>query len=242
MLALDPCIIIVDKPVGPSSMHAVARVRRVLSDAVGSRIKVGHAGTLDPLASGVLVLAISSATRSIPIFMQTDKRYHTTIDLSATTTTDDLEGERTEVSVTQPPTLEHISSTIAARFTGKFDQQPPAFSAVKVDGKRAYKAARRGSPLDLPMRTVHVHAMTVLDYNWPLLTLAIHCAKGFYVRALARELGTALVTGGHCTAIRRTAVGPFTLEHAVRLDALNDAATCVQHMIDLDQAIALCSR
>lgn len=213
---VPPGLLILDKPSGLTSMTAVAIVRR----RVGA--KAGHAGTLDPLATGVLVIAVGAATRSLDAFMRTRKGYRTEIDLSAFTATDDREAEPEPVQVALPPTREQIATMLAERFTGEFLQRPPAFSAKKVDGKRAYKTARSGGDPKLEPRPVRVHAIELESYDWPIATVAITCDKGFYVRSLARELGTALGTGGHCASIRRTAVGPFTLDDAVALDDLPD--------------------
>jgi len=219
-------ILSLDKPLGFSSMKAVAIVRR---RAGGTR--TGHAGTLDPLATGVLVLALGKCTRQIESLMATEKRYLTTIDLTAFTTTDDVEGERTEVVLGTPgaraaaPTRAEIEALLAERFTGTVMQRPPAFSAMKVGGRRAYALARKGEAPELAPRPVTIHSVTVTDYAWPLLSLDIHCGKGTYVRSIARELGQALGTGGHCTMIRRTAVGSFTIDRAVSMDALPEKIT-----------------
>jgi tRNA pseudouridine55 synthase len=207
-------ILVLDKPLGLTSMTAVAAVRRRAGG-----VRTGHAGTLDPLATGVLVLALGRATRSIERLMATEKRYRTEIDLTAFTTTDDREGERTEVAAAAPPDEAAVRAALA-RFTGTIQQRPPAFSAMKVGGRRAYAAARKGTPMELAPRPVRVDAIEPVAYRWPLVTLDIRCGKGFYVRSLARDLGVALGTGGHCASIRRTAVGPFTLDEARPLDAL----------------------
>jgi len=204
--------LIIDKPVGPSSMKAVARVRWC-----AGRTKTGHAGTLDPLASGVLVLGLGKATKHLQTAMATDKVYETTIDLSGTTPTFDAELEAQPVTIDAQPDRREVEAVLD-RFRGTIQQAPPAFSAVKVNGQRAYQLARKGDIGDLPEREAHVHTLDLLDYQWPNLTLRIHCRKGFYVRALARDLGKALDTGGWCRSIRRTAVGPFTIEQATRLD------------------------
>ncbi len=213
---IPPGLLVLDKPSGLTSMTAVAIVRR----RVGA--KAGHAGTLDPLATGVLVIAVGAATRSLDQFMRTRKGYRTEIDLSAFTATDDREAEPEPVSVATPPTRDDIAAVLAARFTGEFLQTPPAFSAKKVDGKRAYKTARAGGDPKLEPRPVTVHSIELEAYDWPIATVALTCDKGFYVRSLARELGGALGTGGHCASIRRTAVGPFTLDDSIGLDDLPD--------------------
>jgi len=208
-------VLVIDKPAGISSAKVVAIVKRRCGGA-----KVGHAGTLDPLATGVLVLAIGTATKRASALMEGEKGYETEIDLSAFTTTDDAEGPRTEVAVAMPPTREQIERVLDA-FRGTFLQAPPAFSAVKIQGRRAYDIAREGAALPAPTaRPVTTHAVEIHSYEWPLLRLAIRSAKGFYVRSLARDLGRALCTGGFCASIRRTRVGPYTLAHARTIDAL----------------------
>ncbi|MFM8698268.1 MAG: tRNA pseudouridine(55) synthase TruB, partial [Phycisphaerales bacterium] len=219
-------ILALDKPLGFSSMKAVAIVRRRAGGA-----RTGHAGTLDPLATGVLVLALGKCTKEIDRLMATEKRYLTTIDLTAFTTTDDTEGERTEVPLGAPgarasaPARAEVEALLAERFTGTVMQRPPAFSAMKVGGRRAYALARKGAAPELAPRPVRIDAIDVLDYAWPRLTLDIRCGKGTYVRSIARELGEALGTGGHCASIRRTAVGAWTASRAVTVDALPAAVT-----------------
>ena len=213
-------------------MTAVSVVR---GKAGGAR--TGHAGTLDPLAGGVLVLALGRATKSIDRLMNTDKRYRTVIDLSAFTATDDLEGERAEVPVDEPPTAEAVRAVLK-RFTGPIRQRPPVFSAVKIVGRRAYKMARKGQAVDLPARPVLVHTIDLISYGWPQAELAIQCGKGFYVRSLARDLGEALGTGGHCAFIRRTAVGPFTEAMATRLDDVPQPLA-EEHLISMETALRM---
>lgn len=209
--------LLIDKPVGPTSMQAVARVRHR-----AGRVKTGHAGTLDPLATGLLVLGLGRATKHLQLAMATDKVYETQIDLAGTSTTLDAEVEAVPVDVPKPPDRAAVDAAIAG-FRGDILQAPPAFSAMKVGGRRAYALARKGQTPELPPRPVVVHALDVLAYEWPRVTLRIHCGKGFYVRALARDLGAALGTGGWCVSIRRTAVGPFTIDAAMELDDVPDA-------------------
>jgi tRNA pseudouridine55 synthase len=232
-------LLILDKPIRMSSAQAVAYVRKRAGD-----VKTGHAGTLDPLATGVLVLALGSATKSIERLMATEKRYRTEIDLSAFTTTDDREGERiepacrvtvddarlnviVEIADTRQSTIINRQSieTALRHFTGGFLQKPPAYSAVKVGGKRAYAIARRaakgkGDSPTIEPRPVKVHEMHLIEFAWPLVELDIRCGKGFYVRSLARDLGEALGVGGHCASIRRTAVGPYTIDIAKTIEQL----------------------
>jgi tRNA pseudouridine55 synthase len=212
-------LLVIDKPVGLSSARVVAIVRRKAGGA-----KVGHAGTLDPLASGILLLGLGRATRHLGRLMNLDKRYETTIDLSAFTTTDDREGPRTEVMVAAPPPEARVREALR-RLTGTILQRPPAFSAMKVGGRRAYKLARRAGregqpPPILEAREVVMHSIELLSYDWPMLSIAVHCGKGTYIRALARQIGEDLGTGGHCAALRRTAVGAFDLSMARTIESL----------------------
>jgi tRNA pseudouridine55 synthase len=227
-------VLVIDKPLRLSSMDAVAIVRTKIGR--GKKYKVGHAGTLDPLATGVLVMAIGPATKSIDRLMSLTKRYETSIDLSAFTRTDDLEGERTEVQVHEPPSETAIRDVLK-RFEGEIQQRPPAFSAIKIGGTRSYKMARRGELPSLQARDVIVHQLEMIQYRWPRVDLRLHCDKGFYVRSLARDLGIALSTGGHCHSIRRTAVGPFTLDMARHIDELPQPLT-QEELVPLDVALA----
>lgn len=202
-------LLVVDKPLGWSSMDVVRRVRH----AAGF-VKTGHAGTLDPLATGVVICCIGRATRAVEALMGQAKRYTATIDLSAFTPTDDREGEREEVDVPHPPDGQAVDRALGA-FVGEIQQAPPSFSAVHVEGRRAYDLARSGQAPALAQRTVRVDAIERTGYAWPLLDLEVACGKGFYVRSLARDLGVALGTGGHLASLRRTAVGAYTLDLAV---------------------------
>jgi len=207
---------VLDKPVGPSSMRAVAVVRRR-----SGGLKTGHGGTLDPLASGVLVLGLGKATKLLERIVATDKGYETEIDLSMRTSTDDMEGEPEVVDVIEPPSRVDVETALT-QFIGTVMQRPPAFSAIKVGGRRAYALARQDTPVDLPQRPVRVESLELLAYTWPVATVEISCGKGFYVRSLARDLGETLGTGGCCRSIRRTSVGPFSIDEAMSLDDVPD--------------------
>ncbi|MDP7070952.1 MAG: tRNA pseudouridine(55) synthase TruB [Phycisphaerales bacterium] len=223
--------LVLDKPAGPSSMSAVSVVRRR-----AGRTKTGHGGTLDPLATGVLVLGLGRATKLLEQVVATDKGYETEIDLSITTPTDDLEGDARTVEVATPPDFAALEAALAS-FGGEFLQRPPAFSAVKVGGRRAYALARKDQSVDIPARPVRVHHIGLLKYDWPVATVEVRCGKGFYVRSLARDLGERLGTGGCCRRITRTAVGPFTLDEAVPLDDVPDPLTQAD-LISVDEALA----
>lgn len=207
-------LIVIDKPVGVTSMDVVRRLRRAAGNC-----KTGHAGTLDPLASGVLVCAFGRATRAIDRLMALTKVYETTVDLTAFTATDDAEGTREEVAAAQTPSREYVARTLE-NLTGTIEQTPPAYSALKVDGRRAYKYARKGQAVELKPRKVRVDAIELLRYEWPELDLRVTCGKGTYIRSLARQIGGNLGTGGHLKALRRTAVGPYTVAQAVNFNAL----------------------
>jgi tRNA pseudouridine55 synthase len=210
----EPGLVVVDKPGGMTSHDVVSRVRRL----AGTR-KVGHAGTLDPMATGVLVVAIDRATRLLGHLALTDKRYDATIRLGASTTTDDAEGEVLETRSTTGLTEAAVRAALAG-FVGEIDQVPSSVSAVKVAGKRAYERVREGEQVELPPRRVTVHALDVTTVELPDVRVSVHCTSGTYIRAIARDAGAALGVGGHLTALRRTAVGPFTLDHARTLEQL----------------------
>jgi len=215
-------LLVIDKPEGLTSMDVCRRVRaRLRRGGAPKRVKVGHAGTLDPLATGVLVILVGRATRQCERIMAGEKRYVTEVDLSAFSTTDDREGEREEIHVLTPPPRERIVEATRA-FVGRIEQVPPAYSAIKVGGERAYRLARAGRTPELEARTVEIHAIDVTGYEWPRLTLDVACAKGVYIRSLARDLGRAIGTGGMLASLRRTRVGSFDIGEAVGLDDLPD--------------------
>lgn len=190
-------------------MEAVADVRRRTGNTKATRAKTGHAGTLDPLATGILVIALGRATKQLGAFMDLAKTYRAEVDLSAFTPTDDLESEREDVTIDTPPT-EHEVREALAPFIGPITQRPSAHSAVKIDGQRAYKLARRGEAVEMPERQVTVHELELVRYDWPIVDVRMVSSKGLYVRTFARDLGVAMGTGGHLQSLRRTAIGPFT--------------------------------
>ncbi len=213
-------LLIIDKPEGPTSMGVCRKVRgSLVAGGAPKRVKVGHAGTLDPLATGVLVVLIGKATRLCDRLMAGEKEYLAEVDLSQFSTTDDREGQRTIIPVPTPPTSGLLRAA-CDQFVGTIQQRPPAYSAIKVDGRRAYHLARKGDAPDLPPRPVTIHAIDITAYEWPIATLRVRCAKGTYIRSLARDLGLALGTGGMLHALRRTRVGPFDLSRAIPLAAL----------------------
>lgn len=202
-------IIFVDKPSGMSSFGAVARVRRILTQREGHKVKVGHTGTLDPFATGLLILLAGKATKKAPELTKKDKVYEATIRLGATSTTGDPEGEITETGA-KLPTREEIEAVLP-QFHGEIQQTPPAFSAIKVNGQRAYKLARAGKDVEIPSRTVTVYELEILDYDAPLLKIRTHVSSGTYIRTLAEDLGKALGCGAYCTELRRTKIADYDI-------------------------------
>ena len=217
----EPGLVVVDKPAGITSHDVVARVRRL----AGTR-KVGHAGTLDPMATGVLVVGVERATRLLGHLMLTDKAYDATVRLGVATTTDDAEGEVTATASTAALDEASVRAAVA-EFTGDLLQVPTAVSAIKVDGKRAYQRVRDGEQVELAARPVTVHELVVHDVRFDGdvvdVDVSLRCTSGTYVRAIARDVGARLGVGGHLTALRRTAVGPYGLDVARTLDQLADA-------------------
>lgn len=217
-------IVVVDKPGGITSHDVVGRARR----ALGTR-KVGHAGTLDPMATGVLVLGVERATRLLGHLALADKEYAATIRLGSSTVTDDAEGVVVSTAAAEVvQALDDADIAMAlARQTGTIQQRPSAVSAVKVDGRRAYDRVRSGEDVVLPPRTVVVSRIDVVETRWAPghvdVDVVVACSTGTYVRALARDAGEDLGVGGHLTALRRTRVGPFAVGEAVALDALDAA-------------------
>jgi tRNA pseudouridine55 synthase len=209
-------ILIIDKPQGWTSFDVVAKIRGQFAREMGiksRKLKVGHTGTLDPMATGVLVICVGKATKQVPALTGLDKEYEAEVTLGATSNTDDAEGEVVPTPGAAPVSESAIKEALK-KFTGTFDQIPPDFSAKKVDGQKAYHAARKGKPLELKAKAITIHAIDMLSYQWPKLSLRVHCGSGTYIRALARDLGTTLKTGGYLTALRRTNVGKFGLKGA----------------------------
>ncbi|MBV9486265.1 MAG: tRNA pseudouridine(55) synthase TruB, partial [Frankiaceae bacterium] len=207
-------LVVVDKPAGWTSHDVVARIRKL----AGTR-KVGHAGTLDPMATGVLVVGVNKATRLLGYIAGKDKAYDAVIRLGVATSTDDADGEVLEERDAAGISDEQITAAIA-QLTGDIEQVPSSVSAIKVDGVRAYKRVRDGEAIDLPARPVTVSTFALVARTGPELAVSVECSTGTYVRALARDLGAALGVGAHLTALRRTRVGGFGIDRARTLDAL----------------------
>ena len=214
---IDGEILYIDKPLGWTSFDAVNRIRRLLSSRLGvKKIKVGHAGTLDPLASGVMILCTGRATKRIEELQAGIKEYVATIALGATTPSFDLE---TEIDATYP--TEHITRELVesalSRFKGRIEQVPPAFSACNVGGKRAYELARKGKAVELRPKILVIDEIELIDFAPTSITIRVVCSKGTYIRALARDIGATLGSGGHLTALRRTRVGDIRVEDCLSM-------------------------
>jgi len=207
--------LIVDKPSGPTSAAVVAVAKRALGAA-----KAGHAGTLDPIATGILPIALGEATKTIPFLMEADKAYRFSIRWGISTATQDREGAVTAQSDARPAP-DAIRAALPA-FVGEIEQVPPAFSAIKVDGERAYDLARAGEEVELKSRPVTVFEASLLETTPDEAVFLLRCGKGFYVRAFARDLAAALGCEGHVSSLRRLAVGPFEEGRSVALDVLED--------------------
>jgi len=224
---IDGEILYIDKPLGWTSFDAVKRVRGAIQRRLHlKKFKVGHAGTLDPLATGVLLICTGRATRTIDTLQAGEKEYVAELQLGATTPSFDIE---TQIDATYP--TEHITreliDDVLPRFTGEILQVPPVYSAVKVDGKRAYKFARKGTEVELKAKQLVIPELEVISFEDNKLTLRIVCSKGTYIRALARDIGKALGSGAHLTALRRTRVGSVKASECLSIpDALNLIAEC----------------
>ncbi len=209
-------IILIDKPAGVTSFGVVARIRRVLTQQAGKRVKVGHTGTLDPFATGLMILVVGKECKNAGHYTKLDKVYEATFRLGQASTTGDPEGEITDVSNTQP-SREELESVLV-EFTGEISQRPPIFSAIKINGQRAYKLARNGEEIEIPTRTVTVHSLELLDYSYPEVKIRTHVSSGTYIRSLAVDIGDALGTKAYCSQLRRTAISRWKIESAKKLE------------------------
>jgi len=206
---------LIDKPDGMTSFGVVARVRRVLSQQAGKKVKVGHTGTLDPFATGLLILCIGKETKNAMKYTKLDKVYEATIRLGQTSTTGDPEGEVTDISDRQP-TRDEVMVALE-KFVGEITQRPPIFSAIKIDGRRAYDLARQGKEVEIPERKVTIHSLELVDYSYPELKIRTHVSSGTYIRTLAEDIGNVLGTGAYCTQLRRTKVADWDVANAQTL-------------------------
>ncbi|WP_028909715.1 tRNA pseudouridine(55) synthase TruB [Prevotella sp. AGR2160] len=216
-------IFAVDKPYKMTSFGALAHVRYELSHALGRKVKIGHAGTLDPLATGVLVLCTGKKTKDIEELQKHQKEYTATLQLGATTASYDMEHPVNATYPTEQITLEKIQSVLP-QFIGDIEQVPPTYSAVKIHGDRAYQLRRDGEEVKLKPKLVHIDAIDIVDFDVARMLLTIHvtCGKGTYIRALARDLGRALGSGAYLTALRRTRSGGITVDDCVDFDHIKE--------------------
>lgn len=225
---LDGEILYIDKPLGWTSFNVVSRVRNALSRRLGiKKLKVGHAGTLDPLATGVMIVCTGRATKRIDELQAGVKEYIATMALGATTPSFDLE---TEIDATYP--TEHITEQLVRdtlpAFVGRIEQVPPAFSACKVDGKRAYALARKGKDVELKPKVLVINEIELLSFSPTEIQVRVVCGKGTYIRALARDIGQALGSGAHLTALRRTQVGDATIDRCLTVDQVAELIRTVE--------------
>lgn len=216
-------IFAIDKPYRISSFGALAHVRYVLSRTLGYKVKIGHAGTLDPLATGVLILCTEKATKRIEEFQGQTKEYTATLQLGATTASYDMEHEVNALFPTEHITRELINDTLP-QFIGDIEQIPPTYSAVKVNGDRAYELRRAGEEVKLKPKHIHIDEIEVVDFDVEKMQLSLRvvCGKGTYIRALARDLGRALNSGAYLTALRRTRVGDFTIDRCLDYEHIRE--------------------
>ena len=216
-------IFAIDKPYRISSFGALAHVRYVLSRTLGYKVKIGHAGTLDPLATGVLILCTGKATKRIEEFQGQTKEYMATLQLGATTASYDMEHEVNASFPTEHITRELINDTLP-QFIGDIEQIPPTYSAVKVNGDRAYELRRAGEEVKLKPKRIHIDEIEVVDFDVEKMQLSLRvvCGKGTYIRALARDLGRALNSGAYLTALRRTRVGDFTIDRCLDYEHIRE--------------------
>lgn len=212
-------ILLIDKPKGWTSHDVVAKVRNMLKKEADKKIKVGHTGTLDPLATGLMILVVGSYCKRASEFSSLDKTYEVTACLGQKSSTGDAEGEKENISDKQP-TREEIENTLAG-FIGEIEQTPPVYSAVKVDGKRAYKLAREGKEVKLEPRKVKIHSLKLKNYNYPEVKFNASVSTGTYIRSLAEDIGDKLDTGAHLTELRRTKVDKFSIKEAILITEVN---------------------
>lgn len=210
-------ILLIDKPSGITSFDVIRRLRKSQL-ARGSR-KMGHAGTLDPLATGLLIIGLDKATKQLADFMNLPKEYEVLIEFGKVSTTYDADGEisaKAEKGVLAEPPEKRFQDLLK-KFIGKIQQMPPVFSAKRIKGERAYDLARKGEKVELALREVTIYSIEILGWNWPLVRLRIKCGKGTYIRSLAHDLGQELKCGAYVKELRRTAIGDFRVENAVKI-------------------------
>lgn len=208
-------IVLIDKPAGMSSFGVVARLRRVLTQQLGKKAKVGHTGTLDPFATGLMIIVTGKMCKSAGEFSKLDKWYEADIVFGSVSTTGDPEGDITAVSPRQP-SLDEVKQALQG-YIGDIQQIPPIFSAIKINGRRAYELARRGELVEMPSRQVTIYDIQLVSYEYPVLRIRTHVSSGTYIRTLAQDIGTTLGVGAYCRALRRTRIAEYDTERASSL-------------------------
>ena len=208
-------VILIDKPQGMTSFGVVARLRRVLSNQAGKKVKVGHTGTLDPFATGLMIIVTGKKCREAETFTKLDKWYEAEIILGKNSSTGDPEGEITDVSDYEP-SLDEIQRVIS-QFVGKIEQTPPIFSAIKINGERAYRLAREGKQVKIPKRVIEIYSLELLAYEYPKLKIRTHVSSGTYIRTLAVDIGEKLGTGAYCENLRRMKIADYSIDTAKTL-------------------------
>ena len=215
---LDGAVLFIDKPLTWTSFDVVNKIRKSLRHYLGiQKIKVGHAGTLDPLATGLVIICTGKATKQIMQYQDLDKAYDAQVRLGSTTPSFDLETEIDETFPWEHITQEMVSMSLK-QFTGELQQLPPQYSAKSVDGKRAYELARKGKTVELKPQQITINHLELLSFTPPDLTIQVECSKGTYIRSLARDIGISLKSGGHLTGLRRTRIGPHRVDQAISIE------------------------
>lgn len=217
-------IILIDKPAGWTSFDVVAKIRGAIKHSYLARgekptkrqLKVGHAGTLDPFATGLLVILLGDGTKKADTFLKLDKTYLATFVLGKTSTTGDPEGEITDVS-SGMPTKDSLLDALRAH-TGQIEQTPPSYSAIKINGQRAYKLARKGETVEMPTRQVTIHSIDLLSYDYPQVKIRVGVSSGTYIRSLVQDIGSYLGIGAYCSELRRETIGDFNIDDAVMVE------------------------
>lgn len=205
-------IILVDKPVGTSSFGVVARIRHILTKHYGHKIKVGHTGTLDPFASGLMILVVGKECKNAALYSKLDKTYLAEAILGKQSSTGDPEGDIQKVSIRKPNLVE--IEDVLKDFNGIIQQTPPIYSAIKIGGQRAYKLARSGKKVEMPSRTVTIKSIDLIDYNYPVLKIRASVSSGTYIRSLVEDIGSSLGVGAYCHSLRRESIGEWSVGQA----------------------------
>ena len=220
-------VLLIDKPPDWTSHDVVAKIRKTLSQKLGKKIKVGHAGTLDPMATGLLIILVGGYTKRAGEFLKLDKTYECELTLGKISTTGDADGKISRISEEIP--RQSAIKKVVAEFIGTIKQTPPAYSAIKIKGQAAYKLARAGRKLKMEPRVIKIHDLKIKSYQYPKLSFTAEVSSGTYIRSLAADIGARLGTGAYLSALRRTRIATFRLEDALTLDKIN-AASINQHL------------